>query len=323
MAGLLCHFLVKTREILKASVGTRSHRFGFGDKRRHKIRAQKSCRLMKFPRGRWRGAVFLGLALGMSLAAPAKAVEPRWREGPYSYLVVDQDLRVVIEQFARNMNLPVRVSEDIATHRLKGKVGAPNAKAFLQWLCDSYQLVWYFDGVTLHVLPQSLLQNSYLELGPVPLDELRQRLAGVGIADERFPFQPTGDLAFVSLAAPQAYTSAVRQVLDAMKSAAEARPLMKADMPGDPIAAQPNVSPSQPAADSRSEPAQCNSCAAPAQPRDASAPAVTQPAPDLAPPVTQVSTAPPNTKTQERLSTTAEKTSAEKGKVLVFRGGRN
>jgi type III secretion protein C len=245
-----------------------------------------------------RTTVMLALMVGLTAVAPAQAAEPRWPEGPYNYLVFDQDIRGVLEQFGRNMNVPVRISEDIGQHRLRGKVGGANAKAFLQWLCDAYRLTWYFDGVTLHIMPQSDLQNVYLDLGPVPLDAVKQRLASAGLAEERFPLAVTGDPTMASLAGPPAYTTLVRQILTAMKNeiaAANARGTPTAVFRGPPDAAG-------------------GEAARPATPNPSA-----------------TSTATPRDKTEERLSTSIEKNDRQDqtedeqekkpGKVLVFRGG--
>ena len=254
-----------------------------------------NCGLMKAPKRKRSEAVFLALALGVSLTLPAKAAEPRWPVGSYTYLVVDQDLRGVLQQFGRTVNVPVRLSDDIEPHRLKGKLGAPTAKAFLQWVCDRYQLVWYFDGAAIRVWPQSVMQNAYLELGPVSLDDLRQRLVNSSIADERFPLNPTGDPAIVSLLAPPLYTAIVREIAVSMKSAATAAPKMsKLGVP------ERNI-----------------------MPQDASGPAL---------PAAQASPGAPALKTNARMST-AEKapgldppagTGANDQKigVLIFRGGK-
>jgi type II secretory pathway component GspD/PulD (secretin) len=193
-------------------------------------------------------AFLLGLALGLPWATPAAAIEPRWPEVPYNYLVLDQDLPAVLEQFSRQMGVPVRLSDAIEPHRLRGKLGAPSPKAFLQWLCDSYDLVWYFDGSVLHIIRRSELRNTFLELGRVPLADLRQRLAASGFAEERFPLTPSSDPAFASLAAPPAYTTLVQQVLASIKSDAEPRrvpaPVVASPPASAPVAAQSSTAPS-------------------------------------------------------------------------------
>ncbi len=204
---------------------------------------------MKAPGRNSRRVFFLGLALGLPLATPAAALEPRWPEMPYNYLVLDQDLPSVLEQFSRQMGIPVRMSDAIEPHRLRGKLGAPSPKAFLQWLCDNYDLVWYFDGSVLYILRRCELRNAFLELGRIPLAELKQRLAASGFAEERFPLTLSSDPAFVSLAAPPAYTALVQQVLASMKNDAEPRrvpvpaPAVTAPTASAPLAAQPPADP--------------------------------------------------------------------------------
>jgi type III secretion protein C len=185
--------------------------------------------------------------LGLPLARPAAAIEPRWPEMPYNYLVLDQDLPSVLEQFSRQMGVPVRLSDAIEPHRLRGKLGAPSPKAFLQWLCDSYDLVWYFDGSVLHIIRRGELRNAFLELGRIPLADLKQRLAASGFAEERFPLTPSSDPAFAALAAPPAYTALVQQVLASMKGDAEPRrvpaPVVAAPAASAAVVAQPSAGP--------------------------------------------------------------------------------
>ena len=149
---------------------------------------------MKFQQRKWRKALVLAVALAAPAVSPANAAEPQWPSGAYSYFVIDQDIRAVLAEFGRNMHIPVRVSESVPSMQIKGKIGAPSAKAFLQWMCDSYRLTWYFDGAVLQIMSQSELQNAYFDLGPVAPEEFNKRLQEAGIADERFPVYLPADL---------------------------------------------------------------------------------------------------------------------------------
>jgi hypothetical protein len=181
-----------------------------------------NSRKMKFPGRRWRRIVVLAAALGFMSAGQSLAAEPSWPTGPYNYLVVDQDIRAVLEQFGRNVNIPIRVSRSVEAKRLKGKLSAGSAKAFLQWLCDSYDLDWYFDGAVLHVFARSELRNIYFDLGEVPFEELNQRLVKAGIADERFAIRPTAEPHLISIMGPPVYTALVGQMIKALQETAKA-----------------------------------------------------------------------------------------------------
>jgi hypothetical protein len=171
-----------------------------------------------------RGTVVLAAALVSLAGGPSRAAEPNWPAGPYNYYVVDQDLRAVLQQFGSNLGIPLRMSDSVPPTRLKGKLNAAGAKEFLQWLCDSYGLLWYFDGGILHISTQSELANVYLDLGPVTLDELNQRLARAEIADARFALRPTAEPHLVAVMGPPVFLSLVRQTLSSMRAAKAAPP---------------------------------------------------------------------------------------------------
>jgi hypothetical protein len=181
-----------------------------------------NSRKMKFPGRAWRRTVVLAAALCSMGAGHAWTAEPQWPAGPYNYFVVDQDVRAVLEQFGRNLNIPMRVSESVEAKRLKGKLNAASPREFLQWICDSYGLTWYFDGAVLHIFARSELRNVYLDLGAVPLDDLNQLLAKAGIADERFTIRATAEPHLISVVGPPVYTALVRQMLNALRETARA-----------------------------------------------------------------------------------------------------
>jgi hypothetical protein len=181
-----------------------------------------NSRKMKFPGRAWRRIVVLAAALCSVGAGQAWTAEPPWPTGPYNYFVVDQDVRAVLEQFGRNLNIPMRVSEQVEAKRLKGKLNAASPKEFLQWICDSYGLTWYFDGAVLHIFARSELRNVYLDLGAVSIEDLNQRLVRAGIADERFTIRATADPHLISVVGPPVYTALVRQMLNALRETAKA-----------------------------------------------------------------------------------------------------
>lgn len=181
-----------------------------------------NSRKMKFPGRAWRRVVVLAAALCSVGAGQARTAEPLWPAGPYNYFVVDQDVRAMLEQFGRNLNIPMRVSESVEAKRLKGKLNAASPKEFLQWICDSYGLTWYFDGAVLHIVARSELRNVYLDLGMVSFEELNQRLVKAGIADERFAIRATAEPHLISVVGPPVYTALVRQMLNALRETAGA-----------------------------------------------------------------------------------------------------
>lgn len=165
-------------------------------------------------------ALFVLAALS-GLVGPASALEPKWPLGPYKYLVIDQDVKDVLSEFGRNIGVPVDVSNEV-TGRLRGRLPMVTAKDFLDKLCDSYGLVWYFDGSTLHVNTRSEVKTELIDIGRLPSNQLTARLTALGIADPRFPVRSTPHGGVVSVSGPPSYIALVRRTLTAMARAAVA-----------------------------------------------------------------------------------------------------
>ena len=179
-----------------------------------------------------------GLIIGLvaALSAPlsaARAVEPKWPAGTYKYLVIDQDLKGVLSEFGRNIDVPVDLSDQVKG-RLRGRLPTASAKGFLDALCEGYGLVWYFDGAVLHVNAKSELKTELIGIGRLPPGAVTAKLDNLGIADPRFPVRSTPDAGIVSVSGPPPFIALVRQTLSAMARAA-APPTAHEDSHGDEV----------------------------------------------------------------------------------------
>jgi type III secretion protein C len=156
--------------------------------------------------------IFVALA---ALIGSVQALEPKWPLGPYKYLVIDQDVKDVLTEFGRNIGVSVDVSDQI-TGRLRGRLPVVTAREFLNKLCESNGLVWYFDGSTLHVNTKTEVKTELIDIGRVPSKQLTTRLTALGIADPRFPVRSTPNGGVVSVSGPPSFIALVRQTLTAM-----------------------------------------------------------------------------------------------------------
>jgi type II secretory pathway component GspD/PulD (secretin) len=172
----------------------------------------------------------LTVIAGLTSVGSALATEPRWPEGPYKYLVIDQDVRGVLVEFGRNIGVPVDVSDQIKG-RLRGRLGVVPAREFLETLCDSYGLVWYFDGAVLHVSAKTEIRTELIKIGRFPPREVNEKLNALGIADPRYPVKSTDDIGVVSVSGPPPFVSLVRQTLTSL-----APPPVREEPHGDPPA---------------------------------------------------------------------------------------
>ncbi|EKF17694.1 type III secretion protein [Nitratireductor pacificus] len=153
----------------------------------------------------------LGLLL-CSVSLDAMAAEPRWPEGPYKYIVVDQAVDDVLAEFGRNIGVPVR-----ASGKIRGRVsaGMPQATAreFLNDLCTRYGLVWHFDGSVLHVATEAEVRTEVFRLGTNTASGAAERLDALGVADVRFPIRFSRSDNIVSVSGPPSYVDLVQKTL--------------------------------------------------------------------------------------------------------------
>lgn len=157
--------------------------------------------------------------------SPAQSLEPKWPSGPYRYLVVDQDLRDILSEFGRNLNIGVQISDQVAGRRIRGRVPITTAKEFLTRICESYGLVWYYDGAKLHINAENEVRAEMVSLGQVNPATMKERLQELGIADARYAIRSTGgDSRVLSVSGPPRYLEHIREAVAAMqKPAAPAR----------------------------------------------------------------------------------------------------
>lgn len=146
---------------------------------------------------------------------PVCAAELGLDTGPYPYVVVDQDIKGVLVEFGRNTGLPVDVSDQVKG-RMRGEHTSGSARQFLDGLCDSYGLVWYYDGRVLHVSAKSEIRTEVVDVRPATLMDALDYLNRVGVSDQRFAVERTDDVSTVAISGPPAFINLARKELMAL-----------------------------------------------------------------------------------------------------------
>jgi type III secretion protein C len=146
-------------------------------------------------------------------AAPSWAAEPEWPDGDYKYLVVDQSVRDALTEFGRNAGVAVQMGPKIKG-RMTASVPQGNARDFLEWVCNRYGLVWYFDGSTLHISNETENRTEVVKLDDEALDGIGQRLDSLNIVDPRFPVRIEREQKAASISGPPAYLALVKKTID-------------------------------------------------------------------------------------------------------------
>lgn len=176
------------------------------------------------------------LALPVLLLLPASASNPPWGAKPYRYLIIDQDLRDVLVEFGRNLNVPTQVTPAIGGRRVKGPLHAAaglTAREFLQRLCDGYSLVWYFDGTVLHISSAEEIGTDLVRIDRSWSSDILKKLGDLGLSDPRFTVRVADDGGVLSVSGPPAFRSLVRKAALTVSGGRKSRPAREAEMKDD------------------------------------------------------------------------------------------
>lgn len=164
------------------------------------------------------GAV--GCCVLFFLPLPVSAAAIRFPDGIYPYSIVEQDIAVVLREFGQNLGIRVKLSPKVSG-AVKGKLPPLPALGFLNHLCQTYGLEWYFDGSTLHISSISEEVTRFLPLNksnsPATLiDTLKQ----LSFYDERYPLRPGPDDLSIVVTGPPVYVGLIEQTLSALPQGA-------------------------------------------------------------------------------------------------------
>lgn len=116
------------------------------------------------------------LVVGCCLSSyPALADEAPWSDREYRYVVIKQSVRDVLQEFGRNLSLPVEIS-DAVEGDVRGDIHASTAGDFLEQVCESNGLGWFYDGYVLHVAARQELSRRTFDLTDVDVPQLRAEI---------------------------------------------------------------------------------------------------------------------------------------------------
>ncbi len=174
-------------------------------------------------------AVFFGLSI-LALAGlvpnPAHAAEPGWANLPYKYIIIDEDIKDALTEFGRNIKVSTKISPAVGGRRIRGSgtVQKLTALSFLQNLCDSYGLVWYFDGTVLNISANEEVNTELVKLNDVEGTAVLRRIADLGLSNRHFAVRATEDGHMISVSGPPAYRSQIKELVMKLQNNYQERP---------------------------------------------------------------------------------------------------
>jgi type III secretion protein C len=157
----------------------------------------------------------------MGLTLPGLAAEPAWPNAPYQYVVVDQDLRTVLQEFGANVGVRIVLS-DAVQGRVRGRLPMAPPRQFLNHLAQAYALDWFFDGSVMYVSGAAEAETRFIMLHGVDVRALEAGLRATNLYDERFGLRAGPGTGVALVSGPPRYLKVVQDTAEALATRAAA-----------------------------------------------------------------------------------------------------
>jgi type II secretory pathway component GspD/PulD (secretin) len=180
----------------------------------------------------FRTLAFLLLVSAPLMTSDANA-SSEWKNAPYQYVIVDQELRSILSEFGRNLNLPVKLSASIKSQRIRGSVNRSvewTAESFLRNLSDTYGLVWFHDGSVLHIAERNEVETEMLSVKKAKAMEMQKTFAGLDVSNPELTVRVADGGNALAISGPASYRVFVRSAVLAMSKPDAARIAREAGM---------------------------------------------------------------------------------------------
>jgi type III secretion protein C len=160
----------------------------------------------------------LAAALCMSIVQGAvlKAAEVAWNGTRFAYASHGGSVADTLRIFAASQDLTLQLDGPV-DGVFSGRFAMP-PRRFLDTLCATYGLVWYYDGAVLHVSAASAQQNLEIRPNYLTPQALNAALARVGAVNRRFPLHTDTAKGTLDIVGPPAYVEHVRDTAASLEA---------------------------------------------------------------------------------------------------------
>jgi type III secretion protein C len=148
------------------------------------------------------GATGIGNRIGNGMAGAG------WQGSRFVYQTNGSSIADTLNLFGAGQNVPIRLSGNV-TGVVRGRFAMP-PQQFLDTLCASFGLVWYYDGAVVQVSPASEQQSLAIRPNYLSPGALAAALDHAGAADPHFPLQLDTARGTVRLTGPATYVERIR-----------------------------------------------------------------------------------------------------------------
>jgi type III secretion protein C len=157
-------------------------------------------------------------ALTLALATPSMADAPPWPDAPFTYMAKEHSLTRLVTSFARAYGLEARFSAGIADDAPPntGRLSAASPTEFLNQLCASYGLMWFYESGVLYLSKRSERVTRVLNTKGFSGNALRKTFTEMGLLDTRFGWADVEEGGGVIVSGPPTYVELLEKAVAAL-----------------------------------------------------------------------------------------------------------
>lgn len=149
-----------------------------------------------------------GLVASHSLCRAAPAP---WQEATFSYFADKQDLKKVLENFAKTFGLELQASSAVLAKKgtVSGRMTSPSPTEFLNQLSSTYGLQWFYYGGTLYISRNFENATRSIAASGLSLTNFKKALVDLGVVESKFGWGEVPDRGVAMVSGPPAYVDLV------------------------------------------------------------------------------------------------------------------
>ncbi|MES0864872.1 hypothetical protein ABLN87_21190 [Ruegeria sp. SCPT10] len=135
---------------------------------------------------------------------------------PYPLLSVSQDVKQALRVFARNLNVTLKMEGEITgTIQSKGKMTL-SKREYIDRIASELDLVWYFDGLILHVASRDSLRTRIFPLSINNGNHIIEVLVTLGVFQREFIHNVDEKNRILLVTGPDSYIQIVDEALKSL-----------------------------------------------------------------------------------------------------------
>lgn len=139
---------------------------------------------------------------------------------PFEYYGEGDSLRKVLTALASNADISVNVSSTI-DEKFNGHLRYASSLKALDYLASAYDLIWYFDGATLHINRSSERQSQMIRLELLSTTQLKQTMQDLKLWDPRFEWRTIQHTNMIMVSGPPRYIELINQTVALLQDSSD------------------------------------------------------------------------------------------------------